>query len=98
MAQRLKTGRKSKSEEEKPEWALLGLAAEQAFPGRRIDLEAFYPAKAGRVPIVPTKGGKAVSDYSDAIAGIEKGDFTPSPGRECPTCQYYFVCTSEDSF
>ncbi|WP_374250327.1 UvrD-helicase domain-containing protein [Xanthobacter sp.] len=98
VAQRLKTGRKSKSEEEKAEWALMGVAAAQAFPGRRIDLEAFYPAKAGRVPIVPTKGGKAVSDYTDAIAGIEKGDFTPSPGRECPTCQYYFVCTSEDSF
>ena len=98
LAQRLKTGRRSKSEDEKPGWALMGIAAAQEFPGRRIELEAFYPAKAGRVPMVPAKGGKAIAEYSDAIAGIENGEFSPSPGRECPTCQYYFICTSEDSF
>lgn len=98
LAQRLKTGRKAKSEDEKPGWALMGVAATQAFPGRSIELEAFYPAKAGRVTIMPAKGGKAISDYSEAIAGIESGEFSPSPGRDCPTCQYYFVCTSEDSF
>jgi CRISPR/Cas system-associated exonuclease Cas4 (RecB family) len=76
----------------------MGVAATQAFPGRSIELEAFYPAKAGRVTIMPAKGGKAISDYSEAIAGIESGEFSPSPGRDCPTCQYYFVCTSEDSF
>lgn len=98
LAQRLKTGRKAKSEDEKPGWALMGVAAAQAFPGRRIELEAFYPAKAGRVSIMPAKGGKAIADYSEAIAGIENGEFSPAPGRDCPTCQYYFVCTSEDSF
>jgi superfamily I DNA/RNA helicase len=94
VAQRIRTGRKTKSEPDKAIWALLDAAARVTF-GRAVRLEAFYPASGEQVPIVPSDRAKSMEMYAAAIAGIEKGAFAPKVSRDCPSCQFYFICTSE---
>lgn len=98
LAQKVKTGRQSKSESSKPVWGLMQLAASQMYPGRPVQLEAFYPGRGARVVMAAAGDAKAVASYVDSVAGIERGLFEPKAGRDCPTCPFYFVCTSEDSF
>ncbi|KAB7783924.1 PD-(D/E)XK nuclease family protein [Methylorubrum populi] len=98
VIRRFRTGRRSKSEEEKPIWALLAAAGEAAFPGRVVHLQAFYPAAAEIVPIAPERDGTELAPYADALAGVARGEFAPVTSRDCPTCQFYFICTAEDSF
>ncbi len=95
VAQRIKTGRKSKSEKDNAVWALLRHAGASLFPGREIRLEAFYPALGVVDPIDPNLAKLAA--YSDALARIAQGDFRPSPSdsRDCPSCPFYFVCTRD---
>lgn len=95
--QRLKTGRKAKNEIKKPVWELMLLAGQQMYPGNRITLEACYPGLRELVSMIPS-GGKGLQSYSDAIVSIESGLFPPSPNQNCPTCPFYFICTSEDIF
>lgn len=95
LAQRLRTGRKTKSEPTKAVWELLQLAGRQMFPGQAVELEAYYPARSDRSPI-PASVGKGLERYAESIAGIERGKFGPVASKDCPTCQFYFVCTSED--
>jgi DNA helicase-2/ATP-dependent DNA helicase PcrA len=95
LAQRLRTGRKTKSEPTKPIWELLQLAGRQMFPGQAVELEAYYPARSDRSPIAAA-AGKGLEGYAESIAGIERGEFAPVASKDCPTCQFYFVCTSED--
>jgi superfamily I DNA/RNA helicase/Zn-dependent peptidase ImmA (M78 family) len=97
VAQRIMTGRKTKSESDKPIWELMQLAGQQMFPDRKIELEVFYPAQLEHAAIV-SEGNKGLEGYAASIAGIESGMFSPSASRDCPTCQFYFICTSEDFF
>ncbi|GJD34009.1 ATP-dependent helicase [Methylobacterium aerolatum] len=95
VAQRFKTGRKSKSEADNAIWALMGEAGAALFLGRAIRLEAFYPALGETDPITPDR--TAMKAYLDALAGIRSGDFRPVPKdpRDCPSCQFYFICTRD---
>lgn len=91
--QRVRTGKKTKSESEKPIYALLKLAAQSYFPGRRVGVETFYLATGERVPVASRNDEKLIQKYADAIAGIESGDFHPIPDpRRCPNCPSYFIC------
>lgn len=92
--QRMRTGRKTKSEPDNRIYALLRRAAEQAFPGRSIQLETYYPSLKEAVPIPARKDAKLLDEYADAIRGIESGAFasTPADPRQCPNCQCYFIC------
>ncbi|SDO22833.1 Superfamily I DNA or RNA helicase [Methylobacterium phyllostachyos] len=98
VAQIYRTGRKSKSEDEKAIWELLGEAMRQTYPGRTVVLQAVYPATPEAVNIDPDQGGAGLTEYADAIAGIEAGHFPTKPSSDCPTCRFYFICTAEDSF
>lgn len=91
--QRIRTGRQTKSELDKPIYALLRLGARAQYPGRRVSVEAFYLATGERV-VVPVKDDdKLLQQYVGAIEGIERGDFHPEPNaRRCPNCQCYFMC------
>ena len=95
VVQRIRTGRKTKSETGKAIWAFLQAAGRAMFPGQKVQLRAFYPATGEQVPIVPDDPADSFATYTDAIAGIERGDFTPKLSRACPSCQFYFICTSE---
>ncbi|MBV8686878.1 MAG: UvrD-helicase domain-containing protein [Alphaproteobacteria bacterium] len=92
--QRVRTGRKTKSEHENGIYALIRRGAEQRYPGRPLVVETFYPATGEAVPVSPAKNDeKLLQEYRDAIAGIERGAFAPEPDpRKCPNCQCYFVC------
>jgi DNA helicase II / ATP-dependent DNA helicase PcrA len=92
--QRIRTGKKTKSEPGKPIYALLCKGARHVYPGRAVSVEAFYLGT-GEVVRIPVKDDdKLLAHYTDAIAGIERGEFHAVPeARRCPNCPSYFICT-----
>jgi DNA helicase-2/ATP-dependent DNA helicase PcrA len=92
--QRIRTGKKTKSESGKRIYALLRKGAQLKYPGRRISIEAFYLATGECMPVLPKNDDKLIGEYADAIAGIERGAFDAVPeARRCPNCPSYFICT-----
>jgi DNA helicase-2/ATP-dependent DNA helicase PcrA len=92
--QRVRTGRETKSEPEKPIYALLRRGAVSRFPRKAVSVETFYLASAKSVPVLAKSDDKAIAKYADAIAAIELGRFEPDPSddRSCPNCPCYFTC------
>ncbi|WP_269514476.1 ATP-dependent helicase [Brevundimonas subvibrioides] len=91
--QRVRTGRKSKSEAENRIYALLRRGAAQRYPGCRVSVEAYYPATNEAAPMEAGKDDKLLGEYTDAITGIERGEFHPKPDpQRCPGCPCYFIC------
>ena len=91
--QRIRTGRKTKSEPDKPIYALLRRGAALKYPGKRISVEILYLGTGERLPVPTKDDGKLLAKYIDAIADIERGDFHAIPeARRCPNCQCYFMC------
>ncbi|MCJ9700331.1 ATP-dependent helicase [Bradyrhizobium sp. SHOUNA76] len=92
--QRIRTGKKTKSEADKRIYALLRKGAAQEFRGRRVSVEAFYLATGEVMPVPAKNDDKLLAEYADAIAGIERGEFHAVPeARRCPNCSSYFICT-----
>lgn len=91
--QRIRTGRETESEADKPIYALLRRGAEAHYPGKRIVVETFYLSTRKRVAVAPDRDEDSLEEYAEAIAAIERGNFEPSPSiRICPKCQCYFIC------
>lgn len=92
--QRIRTGRKTKSEPDHRIYALLRRGAEAHYRGRKISIETFYLATRETVPVPPRKDDQLLAEYRDGINEIERGEFTPAPedARRCPNCQCYFIC------
>jgi superfamily I DNA/RNA helicase len=92
--QRIRTGRKTKSEPGKPIYALLRRAARAQYPNRTISIETLYIATRELVPVMPQRDDELLAEYRDAITKIESGKFKAAPkdSRSCPSCQCYFVC------
>lgn len=94
QVQRIRTGKKVKSEPSKRIYALLRKGAAQKYPGRRVSMEAFYLATGEVMPVPAKNDDKLLGQYADAIAGIERGEFHAVPeARRCPNCPSYFICT-----
>nr|MBA3777284.1 ATP-dependent helicase [Betaproteobacteria bacterium] len=91
--QRIRTGRQTKTESERPIYALLREGAAARYPGKTLRIETFYLATGAKVMIEATRHAEGLDEYATAIAAIERGDFEPAPDpRRCPNCQCYFVC------
>lgn len=92
--QRIRTGRQTKSEGDKPIYGALRLAAQRRFPGRPISVEAYYPSDNETREFPAGKEDKAIKAFEGAIGGIEAGLFPAKPDdpRFCPNCQCYFIC------
>ena len=92
--QRIRTGRKTKSEPENRIYALLRKGARTRYPGRSVVIETFYLATRETVPVLSRKDDKLLAEYRQAMADIEAGEFAPAPkdARRCPNCQCYFIC------
>lgn len=92
--QRIRTGRQTKSEGDKPIYGALRLAAQRRFPGRTISVEAYYPSDGETRDFPAGKEDKALKTFEGAIKGIEAGFFPAKPDdpRFCPNCQCYFIC------
>ncbi len=55
------------------------------YPGRPVNVEIFYLGTGERVPVPAKNDDKLLAEYTDAIAGIESGDFHADPeARRCP--------------
>jgi hypothetical protein len=93
--QRVRTGRKTKSEPDKPVYALLRRGASLKYPGKKISVETFYLGTGERTAVPATDDEKLLDTYSDAIGGIEQGEFHAEPEtRRCASCPCYFMCGS----
>lgn len=91
--QRIRTGRKTKSEPDNPIYALLRRGAVTRYPVRPIAVETFYLATGEVVPVIEKNDDRLIQQYAEAIAGIEQGDFHINPDpRRCPNCPCYFMC------
>jgi ATP-dependent DNA helicase UvrD/PcrA len=91
--QRIRTGRKTKSEPDKAIYALLRRGAALKYPGRPVSVEIFYLGTGEQVPVLIKNDEKLLAEYADAIAEIERGDFHAEPeARRCPNCPCYFMC------
>ncbi len=92
--QRVRTGRKSKSESSNRLYALLRQGAMARYPGRAMSIETLYLATRESIAVSARDDEKSLDEYSDAIAGIESGRFKAKPkdARSCPNCQCYFHC------
>lgn len=93
--QRVRTGRKTKSEPDKPVYSILRRGAEIHHPGMNIEVETLYLLTGDRVPASSNADSKNLKKYQDTIASIEAGDFgvDNADRRYCPNCPYYFRCT-----
>ncbi|MBN9550806.1 MAG: ATP-dependent helicase, partial [Alphaproteobacteria bacterium] len=91
--QRIRTGRETKSEPDKPIYALLRRGAALRYPGAATSAEIFYLASGKSVPTTAKNDDKLLKEYGDAIAAIERGAFEAKPDqRVCPNCPCYFSC------
>lgn len=92
--QRNRTGKKTKSEPDRPIYALLRRGAQQRYPGKQISVETFYLASGDVVVVPPGNDDKNLQKYVDAIAAIEGGEFPADRAeqRKCPNCPNYFSC------
>lgn len=95
QVQRLRTGRKTKTELEKPIYSILRRGAELAYPRKAVMVEALYLSSGEHVPISPKADTKNLTAYRKAIADIEAGLFgiENAKPRDCPNCPYYFRCS-----
>jgi DNA helicase II / ATP-dependent DNA helicase PcrA len=92
--QRVRTGRKTKSEADNRIYALLRRGAATRYAGKRVSIETLYLAARESVPVSLGDDDKSLREYTDTIAAIERGAFAPKPkdSRTCPNCQCYFIC------
>jgi DNA helicase-2/ATP-dependent DNA helicase PcrA len=94
QVQRIRTGKKTKNEPTKPIYALLREGARRAYPGKGVAVGAYYLASGEVMPVQAKNDDKLLSHYTDAIAGIERGEFHAKPEtRRCANCPSYFICT-----
>ncbi len=92
--QRIRTGRRTKSEPDNRVYALIREGARTRYPNQTVVIETFYLATRETVPVLSSKDAQRLAEYSDAISEIERGAFAPAPedARRCPNCQCYFIC------
>tara|TARA_R110002072_G_scaffold265241_1_gene424141 strand:+ start:5166 stop:8420 length:3255 start_codon:yes stop_codon:yes gene_type:complete len=91
---RLRTGAPTRTQSSKDLYAILDLAAAKAFPGgHRLEILYLSTGTVEAVQLSDTKIRTRLKRYEDAMAGIQRGEFPPSPtSRRCPRCPHYFVC------
>lgn len=92
--QRWRTGRPTKSEADKPIYALLHRAAQTAHP-EGYDIEIVFLSTNDVQPSQMTKKKveTRLAKYDAAMHGIISQDFPANPSdRECPKCPFYFIC------
>lgn len=101
LVQRVRTGRPTQSEEDKPIYALYNIAAEQSNPQARRQLQILYLStnEIKEVSLSKKQLDTRLTNYDKAIVGIRRKRFTPEPSdRECPRCPHYFICPMAEGY
>lgn len=101
VVRRLRTGRPTKSERDKPIYGLYQKAAELAYPEHDPRVERVH-LSTGEVENVKIQAGPVetrLRKYDRAMAGIRREEFAPDPDdRKCPRCPHYYICpVAEDT-
>lgn len=81
VVRRLRTGRPTKSERDKPIYALYKKAGELMYPEKEPQVERLY-LSTGEVEVAGTRPEtveRRVKKYDDAMVGIRRGQFAPEP-------------------
>lgn len=94
-ALRLRTGRASKKEMDKPIYGLYQAAFARTYPGQPLALEVLYLTTGERAPIAFAAGPlqTRLKKYNEAMEGILRRHFPPEgDDRMCPRCPHYFIC------
>ncbi|MGI8551584.1 MAG: PD-(D/E)XK nuclease family protein, partial [Dehalococcoidia bacterium] len=95
VVQRLRTGRPSKSELEKPLYALYQVAPSEQPQGapRRVEVVFLSHDVVEEVHFSVKQLQTRLAKYDEAMAGILTAQFPARPNdRECPRCPHYFIC------
>jgi DNA helicase-2/ATP-dependent DNA helicase PcrA len=95
LVRRVRTGRPSKSEGEKPIYGLYQAAAEQAYPHARRQMQILYLStnETKEYTLSKKQLDKRLANYDEAMRGILLQQFSPEPNdRDCPRCPHYFIC------
>lgn len=94
VVRRVRTGRPSKSEAEKPLYALLHAAAAHAHGDvARVEISYLATATTELVSLTDKTLESRVGKYDEAMAAIKRGEFPAKPDEhECPRCAQYFIC------
>lgn len=94
VVRRVRTGRPSKSETERPVYALLHAAAAQAHgEGARVEISYLATGTTEHVSLTDKSLKSRVGKYDEAMAAIKRGEFPAKPDEhDCPRCAQYFIC------
>lgn len=95
VIQRLKAGRLSKIEKEKPRYTLWKAAVVQQHDGQvYFQHVSLHTLERRQAEVDRKKLNTSLAVIEDTVRKINAGGFEPDPGESCPTCPYYFVCPS----
>ena len=93
VVRRFRTGRLTKSEQDKDIYALYLTAVQQVVPSADIEISYLGTNETQRVEMTDRKVRTRLRKYEDAIDGIRGNQFPPNPDdHSCPRCPYYFIC------
>lgn len=95
LIQRLRTGRRSKTESDKEIYALYHRAAQESHSQTQSRIQILYLStdEVEEVEMSAKKINTRLEKYDAAMAGILQEQFLPAPeDRLCPRCPHYFIC------
>jgi CRISPR/Cas system-associated exonuclease Cas4 (RecB family) len=95
LIQRMRTGRRSKSESDKEIYALYQRAVQESELQAQSRIQILYLAtdEVEEVEMSARKMDSRLEKYNAAMAGILQERFHPTPNdRLCPRCPHYFIC------
>ena len=101
VLERLRMGRPTTSDKQEDIYGLYAAAAQDAEPhvSRTVQVRYLSTGQVEPLVLAPRTIKTRLGRYNNAIRGILREDFAPSPNdRKCPRCPYFFICPSgEDS-
>ena len=93
--QRWRPGKPPKKAQADEIYSLYAQGAERAYPDANTSIETLY-LKTNEVKVIaltPKQINSGLEVYDDALAGILRGEFAPTPSDWiCPRCPHYFIC------
>ena len=93
VVERWKTGRLSKGEADKDEYALYHEAASERFEAYEVRAVLLADGEEAPLTMTDAKRKNRLKKYSEAMDNVAAGRFPACPNdRECPVCPFYFIC------
>lgn len=97
VIRKYKTGKSPKKPTTDDADVLMTVAVQKNFPDAKSSLQKIYLSDDAvqEVPISAKVIANRLKKYEDAIDGINKRQFEPTPSENnCPFCPHFFICPS----